>query len=95
MRYSQSEIEQFTHEAITDGHCVLRGHFPAEKLRRWNEEFQPLLGGARRARTRQRKSRRESLLRDFAVCRTRLPTRKFSATRTFWRLSKIWSDKIS
>jgi hypothetical protein len=43
MRYSQSEIEQFTHEAITRGQCVLRGHFPAEKLRRWNEEFQPLL----------------------------------------------------
>ena len=43
MRYSQSEIEQFTHEAITNGQCVLRGHFSAEKLRRWNEEFQPLL----------------------------------------------------
>jgi ectoine hydroxylase-related dioxygenase (phytanoyl-CoA dioxygenase family) len=43
MRYSQSEIEQFTHEAITQGQCVLRQHFPAEKLRRWNEEFQPLL----------------------------------------------------
>ena len=43
MRYSQPEIEQFTHEAITRGQCVLRGHFPAEKLRRWNEEFQPLL----------------------------------------------------
>jgi len=43
MRYSRSEIEQFTHEALTDGLCILRGHFPAEKLRRWNEEFQPLL----------------------------------------------------
>ena len=43
MRYGRSEIEQFTHEAQTTGQCVLRGHFPAEKLRRWNEEFQPLL----------------------------------------------------
>ncbi len=43
MRYSKSEIEQFTHEAITQGLCILRGHFPAKKLRRWNEEFQPLL----------------------------------------------------
>lgn len=43
MRYSQTEIEQFTREALTDGFCILRGHFPAEKLRRWNEEFQPLL----------------------------------------------------
>ena len=43
MRYRQSEIEQFTHEALTEGLCILRGHFPVEKLRRWNEEFQPLL----------------------------------------------------
>ncbi len=43
MRYNKSEIEQFTHEAITKGQFVLRAHFPAEKLRRWNEEFQPLL----------------------------------------------------
>ena len=43
MRYSQSEIEQFTHEALTEGLCILRNHFPAETLRGWNEEFQPLL----------------------------------------------------
>jgi ectoine hydroxylase-related dioxygenase (phytanoyl-CoA dioxygenase family) len=43
MRYNKSEIEQFTHEALTDGLCILRGHFPAEKLQRWNEEFLPLL----------------------------------------------------
>jgi ABC-type uncharacterized transport system permease subunit len=43
MRYSQPEIEQFTHEALTDGLCILRGHFPVEKLRPWNEEFQLLL----------------------------------------------------
>ncbi len=43
MRYSQPEIEQFTHETITRGLCILRGHFSAEKLRAWNEEFQPLL----------------------------------------------------
>lgn len=43
MRYSQSEIEQFTHEVLRDGHSILRNHLPVEKLRRWNEEFQPLL----------------------------------------------------
>jgi ectoine hydroxylase-related dioxygenase (phytanoyl-CoA dioxygenase family) len=43
MRYNKSEIEQFTHEAVTNGQCVLRGHFSAEKLRGWNEEFKPLL----------------------------------------------------
>lgn len=43
MRYNKSEIEQFTHEALQDGFCVLRDHFPAEKLRGWNEEFAPLL----------------------------------------------------
>jgi ectoine hydroxylase-related dioxygenase (phytanoyl-CoA dioxygenase family) len=43
MRYNKSEIEQFTHEALKDGFCVLRNHFPAEKLRRWNKEFAPLL----------------------------------------------------
>ncbi|MEO7673842.1 MAG: phytanoyl-CoA dioxygenase family protein [Pyrinomonadaceae bacterium] len=43
MRYSGSEIDEFSHEAITEGLCILRGHFPAEKLRRWGEEFLPLL----------------------------------------------------
>ena len=43
MRYSKSEIEQFTDEALKDGFCVLRGHFPAEKMRHWSEEFAPLL----------------------------------------------------
>ena len=43
MRYTRSEIEQFTHEAITKGLCVLPGHFPVKKLERWREEFLPLL----------------------------------------------------
>jgi phytanoyl-CoA dioxygenase PhyH len=43
MRYTQAEIEQFTHEAVTDGLCVLPGHIPLEKLDRWHEEFTPLL----------------------------------------------------
>lgn len=43
MRYNKSEIEQFTHQALTDGLCVLRDHFPAEKIKRWKEEFLPLL----------------------------------------------------
>ena len=43
MRYTKSEIEQFTQEALRDGFCILRDHFSREKLMRWNEEFQPLL----------------------------------------------------
>jgi ectoine hydroxylase-related dioxygenase (phytanoyl-CoA dioxygenase family) len=43
MHYNQSEIEQFTHEVLTEGLCILRNHFSAEKLRRWHEEFLPLL----------------------------------------------------
>lgn len=43
MRYLKREIEQFTHEALTDGFCILPAHFPREKLRTWNERFQPLL----------------------------------------------------
>jgi ectoine hydroxylase-related dioxygenase (phytanoyl-CoA dioxygenase family) len=42
-RYSKSEIEQFTHEALTDGFCLLRQHFPREKMQRWLEVFLPLL----------------------------------------------------
>lgn len=43
MRYDKAEIEKFTHEALTDGFCILPYHFSAEKLRQWNEKFQPLL----------------------------------------------------
>src|SRR3954465_6859191 len=43
MRYAQSEIERFTQETLREGFCILRNHFPAEKLRRWNREFEPLL----------------------------------------------------
>jgi ectoine hydroxylase-related dioxygenase (phytanoyl-CoA dioxygenase family) len=42
-RYSISEIEQFTNEALRDGFCILRGHFPKGKLQRWRETFTPLL----------------------------------------------------
>ena len=43
MHYNKAEIEQFTHEAMRDGFCVLRDHFSREKLLGWNEQFQPLL----------------------------------------------------
>jgi ectoine hydroxylase-related dioxygenase (phytanoyl-CoA dioxygenase family) len=43
MRYDKSEIEQLTHEALRDGFCILRGHFPKGKLQRWRETFTPLL----------------------------------------------------
>jgi ectoine hydroxylase-related dioxygenase (phytanoyl-CoA dioxygenase family) len=42
-RYNEAEIEQFTHQALTDGFCVLREHFSREKLIDWNDRFQPLL----------------------------------------------------
>jgi ectoine hydroxylase-related dioxygenase (phytanoyl-CoA dioxygenase family) len=42
-RYGKSEIEQFTHEALTDGFCILPGHFSREKMRMWYETFLPLL----------------------------------------------------
>lgn len=43
MRYSNEEIKQFAEEAKADGFCILRGHFPKDKLRQWNEKFKPLL----------------------------------------------------
>ena len=42
-RYTNAEIEQFTHEANRDGFCILPDHFPKEKLRIWGEQFAPLL----------------------------------------------------
>jgi hypothetical protein len=42
-RYSRNEIERFTQQVLDDGFCVLREHFPREKMSLWNEEFAPLL----------------------------------------------------
>ena len=42
-RYSPKRIAQFAEEAKRDGLCILRGHFPKEKLRRWRDRFRPLL----------------------------------------------------
>ena len=43
MRYGVEEIEKFTREVVSEGFCVLRGHFDPEKMRAWNEAFRPLL----------------------------------------------------
>jgi len=43
MLYQKREIESFADEVKSDGFCVLRGHFPPEKLARWREEFAPIL----------------------------------------------------
>lgn len=43
MRYSQTEIDAFAQDALRDGHCILRQHFPKEKLAQWREAFAPLL----------------------------------------------------
>jgi hypothetical protein len=42
-RLSPDRIDALAREVIDDGHCILRGHLPVEKLRRWNEVFTPLL----------------------------------------------------
>ena len=42
-RYRQTEIEQFTEDFKRDGFCILRGHFPQEKIAVWREKFAPLL----------------------------------------------------
>lgn len=43
MKYSYSEIEKFVEEAKSEGFCILRDHFPKEKLLHWKESFLPLL----------------------------------------------------
>jgi ectoine hydroxylase-related dioxygenase (phytanoyl-CoA dioxygenase family) len=43
MLYSKTEIESFAEEALRDGHCVLREHFPKAALDVWREAFMPLL----------------------------------------------------
>jgi hypothetical protein len=42
-RYGEAEIESFTNQVLKDSFCILRGHFPVEKLRAWREAFAPLL----------------------------------------------------
>jgi ectoine hydroxylase-related dioxygenase (phytanoyl-CoA dioxygenase family) len=43
MRYSEMEIEAFAREALRDGFCVLREHYPVDVLSAWREAFAPLL----------------------------------------------------
>jgi ectoine hydroxylase-related dioxygenase (phytanoyl-CoA dioxygenase family) len=43
MRYRQKEIDSFAEDALRDGFCVLRGHFPKAALDNWREAFAPLL----------------------------------------------------
>jgi ectoine hydroxylase-related dioxygenase (phytanoyl-CoA dioxygenase family) len=43
MRYNKPEIESFVQEALRDGFCVLREHYPAATLHAWREAFTPLL----------------------------------------------------
>lgn len=42
-RYSKSEIESLTSDALRDGFCILREHFPHESLAAWRESFTHLL----------------------------------------------------
>src|ERR671921_7932 len=43
-RYSENEIKEFVREVLDEGFCVLRGHFPREKMEAWRAAFAPLLG---------------------------------------------------
>ncbi|HVF91452.1 MAG TPA: phytanoyl-CoA dioxygenase family protein [Blastocatellia bacterium] len=42
-RYSADEIDGFVGEVLTDGFCLLRGHFPRATLQAWRERFAPML----------------------------------------------------
>ncbi len=42
-RYTDAEIKSLTAEALRDGFCVLRNHFPREKVVQWREACLPLL----------------------------------------------------
>src|SRR3954469_11279646 len=43
LRYAEHELDAFAQQVIADGFCVLPEHYPAATLRRWNEQFLPLL----------------------------------------------------
>jgi ectoine hydroxylase-related dioxygenase (phytanoyl-CoA dioxygenase family) len=42
-RYQDTEISEFVATAHRDGFCILRSHFPKEKLKEWKEACLPLL----------------------------------------------------
>jgi hypothetical protein len=42
-RYQPDEIDRYVAEFHRDGFCILRNHYPVEKLRAWQAAFQPLL----------------------------------------------------
>ncbi len=42
-RYTEAEIEGYTQQILRDGFCILKGHFPKEKLQTWKEAFDPLM----------------------------------------------------
>ncbi len=42
-RYSDEHIDNFVNEALRDGFCVLRNHFPREKIIEWRNACLPLL----------------------------------------------------
>ena len=40
---NDTDMDRLAQDFARDGHVTLRGHFPAETLRRWRTAFQPLL----------------------------------------------------
>lgn len=42
-RYDDARVRALADEVLREGHCVLRGHFPRETLRAWNDAFKPML----------------------------------------------------
>lgn len=42
-RYSAQEIDRFVQQLLTDGYCILPGHFPVETMQRWQTAFEMLM----------------------------------------------------
>lgn len=41
--YDEQQHDEFAQEVLRDGFCILPQHFPAWKMNRWREAFEPLL----------------------------------------------------
>jgi ectoine hydroxylase-related dioxygenase (phytanoyl-CoA dioxygenase family) len=42
-KYTPDQIHSLAETALRDGYCILKGHFPREKLKAWCDQFAPLL----------------------------------------------------
>lgn len=42
-RYSEEQIQGYINQVLTDGFCILKGHFSKDLIRQWKNAFDPLL----------------------------------------------------